>query len=111
MTKSLYLAATLLLTAWTSSATRGVFRRAALNAAVTGSLDDGLSSVVPSADVDDDDKRPTGSALPAGRDDDTLPPSTPGDGDGCSGGPSSIQVCGLCGILSDSSYPVGAQLL
>jgi cathepsin L len=35
---------------------------------------------------------------------------TPGDGDGCSGGPSSIEVCGLCGILSDSSYPVGAQL-
>jgi hypothetical protein len=37
--------------------------------------------------------------------------NTPGDGDGCSGGPSSIQVCGLCGVLSDSSYPVGAKLL
>lgn len=39
-----------------------------------------------------------------------LTDNTPGDGDGCKGGPSSIQVCGLCGILSDSSYPVGAGL-
>lgn len=37
--------------------------------------------------------------------------STPGDGDGCSGGPSSISVCGLCGILSDSSYPTGGHLV
>jgi cathepsin L len=37
--------------------------------------------------------------------------NTPGDGDGCDNGPSSIQVCGLCGILSDSSYATGAKLL
>jgi len=37
--------------------------------------------------------------------------STPSDGDGCKGGPSSIQVCGLCGILSDSSYPTGGHLV
>jgi cathepsin L len=37
--------------------------------------------------------------------------NTPGDGDGCSNGPPSIQICGLCGILSDSSYPVGGSLL
>jgi cathepsin L len=36
--------------------------------------------------------------------------STPGDGDGCPGGPSSLQVCGECGILSDSSYPFGGHL-
>jgi cathepsin L len=36
--------------------------------------------------------------------------NTPGDGDGCKGGPSSIQVCGICGIMSDSSYPTGASL-
>ncbi len=36
---------------------------------------------------------------------------TPGDGDGCKGGPSQEEVCGLCGILSDSSYPTGAYLL
>jgi len=36
--------------------------------------------------------------------------SSPGDGDGCAGGPSSIPVCGTCGILSDSSYPTGAHL-
>jgi cathepsin L len=37
--------------------------------------------------------------------------TTPGDGDGCSGGPSAIKVCGLCGILSDSSYPTGGHLV
>jgi len=37
--------------------------------------------------------------------------TSPGDGDGCKGGPSSIQVCGLCGILSDSSYPTGAAVI
>lgn len=37
--------------------------------------------------------------------------NTPGDGDGCNGGPASIQVCGLCGILSDSSYPEGGHLV
>jgi len=36
--------------------------------------------------------------------------NTPGDGFGCQGGPPSIQVCGECGILSDSSYPTGAFL-
>jgi cathepsin L len=40
-----------------------------------------------------------------------LTDKTPGDGDGCKGGPSSEQVCGWCGILSDSSYPVGGHLL
>jgi cathepsin L len=35
---------------------------------------------------------------------------TPGDGDGCKGGPSSIKVCGTCGILSDSSVPQGGHL-
>jgi len=39
-----------------------------------------------------------------------LTDNTPGDGDGCANGPPSIQVCGLCGILSDSSYPTGAGL-
>jgi cathepsin L len=39
-----------------------------------------------------------------------LTDNTPGDGDGCRGGPPKIQVCGLCGILSDSSYPTGASL-
>ena len=36
--------------------------------------------------------------------------NTPSDGDGCKNGPASIEVCGLCGILSDSSYPNGAAL-
>jgi cathepsin L len=31
---------------------------------------------------------------------------SPGDGDGCDGGPSSVEVCGTCGILYDSVYPV-----
>jgi len=35
----------------------------------------------------------------------------PGDGFGCAGGPSTIQVCGTSGILSGSSYPTGAHLL
>lgn len=34
----------------------------------------------------------------------------PESGDGCDGGPSTIQVCGKCAILSDSSYPTGAKL-
>jgi len=37
--------------------------------------------------------------------------TTPGDGDGCPSGPSSIQVCGECAILSDSSYPYGGRLV
>lgn len=36
--------------------------------------------------------------------------STPGDGNGCKGGPKTIQVCGLCGVMSDSSYPTGAYV-
>ena len=40
-----------------------------------------------------------------------LTDTSPGDGDGCKGGPSKIQVCGLCGILSDSSYAIGGYLL
>jgi len=35
--------------------------------------------------------------------------TTPGDGDGCNGGPSSVQVCGTCGILYDAVYPVVAS--
>ena len=31
----------------------------------------------------------------------------PDQGTGCKGGPSSMKVCGLCGILSDSSYATG----
>lgn len=40
-----------------------------------------------------------------------LVDTSPMDGDGCPGGPSNITVCGLCGILSDSSYPTGAKLV
>jgi cathepsin L len=32
--------------------------------------------------------------------------NTPGDGDGCSGGPPSVKVCGNCGILYDTTYVV-----
>jgi len=32
--------------------------------------------------------------------------TTPGDGFGCKNGPSKIQVCGVSGIMSGSSYPV-----
>lgn len=32
--------------------------------------------------------------------------SNPADGSGCEGGPSSVKVCGMCGILYDNSYPV-----
>ena len=35
---------------------------------------------------------------------------TPLDGTGCAGGPKTLQVCGLCGIMSDSSYPTGGHL-
>ena len=49
-----------------------------------------------------------GSSSPAGEP--CLKDNTPSDGDGCSGGPASIEVCGLCGILSDTSYPIGASL-
>ena len=36
--------------------------------------------------------------------------TTPQDGTACKGGPSEITVCGLCGVLSDSSYPVGGAI-
>ena len=34
----------------------------------------------------------------------------PSSGTGCTGGPDQVTVCGLCGIMSDSSYPTGASL-
>eukprot|EP01123_Difflugia_compressa_P011959 TRINITY_DN4956_c0_g1_i1.p1 TRINITY_DN4956_c0_g1~~TRINITY_DN4956_c0_g1_i1.p1 ORF type:complete len:366 (-),score=82.89 TRINITY_DN4956_c0_g1_i1:61-1158(-) len=34
---------------------------------------------------------------------------TPSDGDGCSGGPPTVEVCGTCGILYDGVYPVIAK--
>ena len=37
--------------------------------------------------------------------------SNPNIGNGCEGGPSQITVCGLCGILSDSAYPINARLI
>ena len=37
--------------------------------------------------------------------------TTPGDGDGCPGGPATLTVCGECAILSDSSYPYGGRLV
>jgi len=40
-----------------------------------------------------------------------LTDTTPGDGTACKGDPSTQEVCGLCGIMSDSSYPVGGQLM
>eukprot|EP00746_Dinoflagellata_sp_MGD_P115137 gnl/MRDRNA2_/MRDRNA2_51363_c0_seq2.p1 gnl/MRDRNA2_/MRDRNA2_51363_c0~~gnl/MRDRNA2_/MRDRNA2_51363_c0_seq2.p1 ORF type:complete len:429 (-),score=83.12 gnl/MRDRNA2_/MRDRNA2_51363_c0_seq2:517-1803(-) len=33
----------------------------------------------------------------------------PLEGTGCEGGPSQVRVCGMCGILYDSTYPVGAS--
>jgi cathepsin L len=35
----------------------------------------------------------------------------PSAGSACEGGPKEITVCGFCGILSDSSIPVGGKLL
>jgi cathepsin L len=35
----------------------------------------------------------------------------PGDGFGCTGGPPSVQVCGVCGLMSESSYPTGGSLV
>jgi len=34
----------------------------------------------------------------------------PASGSGCKGGPDQIEVCGLCGMYSDSSYPTGGKL-
>jgi len=35
---------------------------------------------------------------------------TPDDGTACAGGPKELEVCGLCGIMSDSSYPTGGSI-
>lgn len=35
---------------------------------------------------------------------------SPSSGTACAGGPKTLTVCGLCGILSDSSYPIGAAV-
>lgn len=35
---------------------------------------------------------------------------TPGDGTACKGDPKTMEVCGLCGLMSDSSYPIGGTL-
>ena len=32
--------------------------------------------------------------------------TSPGDGDGCNNGPKEIKVCGSCGILYDTTYPI-----
>jgi len=34
----------------------------------------------------------------------------PASGSGCKGGPDQIEVCGICGMYSDSSYPTGGKL-
>eukprot|EP00933_Yihiella_yeosuensis_P019147 TRINITY_DN1553_c0_g2_i1.p1 TRINITY_DN1553_c0_g2~~TRINITY_DN1553_c0_g2_i1.p1 ORF type:complete len:393 (+),score=64.79 TRINITY_DN1553_c0_g2_i1:209-1387(+) len=34
----------------------------------------------------------------------------PKEGNACDGGPSTIPVCGMCGVLSDSSYPTGVKV-
>lgn len=34
----------------------------------------------------------------------------PKEGVGCDGGPAELPVCGMCGILSDSSHPVGSHV-
>jgi len=37
--------------------------------------------------------------------------TNPSDGDGCSGGPPTVKVCGTCGILFDGAFPVvGASM-
>jgi cathepsin L len=33
----------------------------------------------------------------------------PQDGTGCNGGPSTVQVCGMCGVLYDASFPTGVR--
>jgi len=35
----------------------------------------------------------------------------PREGVACEGGPDEMEVCGMCGVLSDSSYPVGPSLV
>lgn len=36
--------------------------------------------------------------------------NTPGDGSACKGDTKPVQLCGACGVLSDSSYPTGVKL-
>jgi hypothetical protein len=36
--------------------------------------------------------------------------TTPGDGSACAGHDEPVKVCGLCGILYDSSYPTGGSI-
>jgi len=33
--------------------------------------------------------------------------NNPKEGVGCDGGPAELPICGMCGVLSDSSYPLG----
>jgi len=35
----------------------------------------------------------------------------PEDGTGCEGGPPQVKVCGMCGVLYDSTYPRGAKFI
>mmetsp|Transcript_83902 Transcript_83902/g.246034 ORF Transcript_83902/g.246034 Transcript_83902/m.246034 type:complete len:391 (-) Transcript_83902:172-1344(-) len=35
----------------------------------------------------------------------------PQEGNGCEDGPSEMPVCGMCGVLSDAAYPVGAHVV
>uniref|UniRef100_A0A7S4R2E2 Peptidase C1A papain C-terminal domain-containing protein n=1 Tax=Alexandrium monilatum TaxID=311494 RepID=A0A7S4R2E2_9DINO len=35
----------------------------------------------------------------------------PEEGSGCLGGPKEVTVCGMCGVLMDSSYPIGARFI
>lgn len=37
--------------------------------------------------------------------------TNPLEGSGCLGGPSQVRVCGMCGVTSDSSYPLGARVV
>lgn len=37
--------------------------------------------------------------------------TTPTDGFGCAGDEEPIKVCGMCGILSDSAYPLKVQVI
>jgi cathepsin L len=46
-------------------------------------------------------KRVADSAVQCGLDHEPL------DGTGCKGGPASVRVCGMCGLLWDASYPTG----
>jgi len=39
-----------------------------------------------------------------------LTDTNPADGTGCTGGPKTQNVCGLCGLMSESSYPTGGSL-